>query len=67
MVIFILVLLFGPLVISLPFIAMIFSDKEIKVSKTMLTGYIIVMFILTLIWIFVFTTQIDSTPIHFNL
>ena len=67
MVIFILVLLFGPSVISLPFVAMFFSDKEIKVSKSLVMLYIGIMSILTLVWAFVLTTQIDGTPIHFNI
>ena len=63
--IFILVLLFGPLVITFPFLAL-FLIGVVPIKK--IWKYVIIIeVILTSIWSFILLTQVQGTPLHIDI
>lgn len=62
---FILVLLFGPIVITSPFLALFLIG--VVPDKIFWKYFIIIEVLLTLIWSFVFLTQIQGTPLHIDI
>lgn len=61
----ILIMVFAPTVIILPFIMFFLIDK--KLSKHQKIFVIIFDIIITLIWDFIWLTQINGVPVHFNI
>ena len=64
-VIFILVLLLGPFILSLPFLGL-FKVSNDPLPRSFYWIYFIFILIITIIWAWVMLTQIEGTPIHIS-
>lgn len=60
-IIFLLIVLFGPTVISIPFVSMFSIDK--KLTKKFWIIYAIIIFVITLIWGYIWMTMIPGNPL----
>ena len=61
----ILIMLFGPVVITFPFLALFLIS--VVPDKKFWKYVIIIEVLLTLIWSFVFLTQVKGTPLHIDI